>query len=58
MASNAKFAHLWSEIVDNVECSANLFWTLALDHIGYCLTTDIQQGFDVKVIGSLAAKQG
>lgn len=44
---------LGSEVVLNVEGFANLFWGLALDHVGDGLAADVEESFDIKVVGSL-----
>ena len=44
---------LGCEVVDNVECLADLFGRLALDHVGNCLAAYVKQRLDVKVIGGL-----
>ena len=44
---------LGSEVVLDVEGFADLFWGLALDHIGNGLAADVEESFDVEIIGSL-----
>lgn len=44
---------LGREVVLNIEGSADLFWGLALDHVGDGLAADVEKSFDVKVVGSL-----
>jgi hypothetical protein len=44
---------LWSEIVCDVECPANLLRGLSLDHVGYSLAANIQKRFNVQIVGCL-----
>ena len=41
------------EVVLDVERLPDLVWGLALDHVGDGLTADIEEGFDIKVVGGL-----
>jgi hypothetical protein len=43
---------LGCEIIGDVEGLADLFWRLALDHVGHGLATNVQQSLDVKIVGS------
>lgn len=43
---------LWSEVVLDVECTADLFWRLSLDHVGNSLAGDIEKSLDVQIVGS------
>ena len=44
---------LGREVVLDVEGLADLFWGLALDHVGDGLAADVEESFDVKIVGSL-----
>lgn len=44
---------LGCEVVLDVEGFADLFWRLALNHIGDGLAADVEESLDVKVVGSL-----
>ena len=44
---------LGREVVLDVEGFADLFWGLALDHIGDGLAADIKESFDIEIVGSL-----
>jgi hypothetical protein len=44
---------LGGEVILDVEDLTDLFWGLALDHVGDGLAADVEEGFDVKVVGSL-----
>jgi len=46
------FLFLRSEVVGDVEGLSDFLWRLALDHIGDSLATNIEEWFDVKVVGS------
>jgi hypothetical protein len=48
---------LWCEIILNIECLADFLGRLALDHVGYRLATDVEQGFDVKVVCGLGKQK-
>ena len=41
------------KVVLNIEGFADLFRGLALDHVGDGLAADIEESFDVEVVGSL-----
>ncbi len=43
---------LGSEVILDVEGLANLLRSLALDHVGNGLASDVKQGLDVEVVGS------
>eukprot|EP00958_Prasinococcus_capsulatus_P010684 scaffold1042_cov401-Prasinococcus_capsulatus_cf.AAC.11 len=43
----------YSEVVLDVECPANFLWVLALDHVCHRQARQIQERFDVEVVGSL-----
>lgn len=47
------FLLLGREVVGDVEGFADLLGTLALDHVGDGLTPNVEEGFDVEVVGSL-----
>lgn len=47
------FLLLGGEVVGDVERLANLLWGLALDHVGNGLATDVKEGLDIEVVGSL-----
>ncbi len=40
----------WCEVILNIECLANLLWSLAFDHISHCLTGKIQQILYIQII--------
>jgi hypothetical protein len=44
---------LRSEVVGNIEGFADFLWRLALDHVGNSLATNIKEGLDVEIVGSL-----
>lgn len=44
---------LGGEVVLDVESLADLLGGLSLDHVGYGLAADVEQGLDVEVVGSL-----
>ena len=44
---------LWGEVVGDVEGLSDLFWRLALDHVGDGLATNIEERLDVEVVGGL-----
>ena len=44
---------LGREVILDVEGLANLLGGLALDHVGDGLAADVEESFDVKVVGSL-----
>lgn len=44
---------LGGEVVLNVEGLADLLRRLALNHVGDSLTANVEQGLDIKVVGSL-----
>lgn len=44
---------LWREVILDIEGLADIFWRLALDHICDGLATNIEEGLDIKVVGSL-----
>lgn len=44
---------LGCEVVGDVEGLSDLFWRLALDHVGDSLATNIEKGLDIEVVGSL-----
>ena len=41
------------EIVLDVECFADFFGGFPFDHVRDCFASDIKQGFNVKIVGSL-----
>jgi len=41
-----------SEIILDVERLADLLRRLALDHVGDCLASDVEKGFDIQIVGS------
>lgn len=45
---------LRGEVVLNVKGLPDLLRRLALDHVGDCLTTDIQQSLNIEIVGSLS----
>jgi hypothetical protein len=47
------FFLLRSEVICDVECFSDFLGRLSLDHVGNSLTSDVEKGFDVKVIGGL-----
>lgn len=47
---------LGSEVVGDVESLSDLLRGLALDHVGHGLASDIQEGLDVEIVGSLVAR--
>lgn len=44
---------LGREVVLDVEGFTDLLWGLALDHVGDGLAADIEESFDVEIVGSL-----
>jgi hypothetical protein len=44
---------LWGEVILDVEGLSDLLWGFALDHVGHGLAADVQEGFDIQVVGSL-----
>jgi hypothetical protein len=44
---------LGGEVIGDVECLSDLLWRLALDHVGHGLASNIKEGLDVKIVGSL-----
>lgn len=44
---------LWCEVILDVECLADLLWSLPLDHVGDSLAGQVQQPLDVQVVCSL-----
>ena len=44
---------LRGEVVGDVECLADLLWRLSLNHVCDGLTSNIQEGLDIKVVGGL-----
>lgn len=44
---------LGGEVVGNVEGLADLLWRLALDHVGDGLASNVEEGFDIEIVGSL-----
>ena len=44
---------LWGEVVGDIEGLSDLFWRLALDHVGDGLATNIEERLNIEVVGSL-----
>lgn len=42
-----------SEVVLDVECFPDLFWSLPLYHVSYDFARHIQETFDIEVVGGL-----
>jgi len=42
---------LWGKVVGDVECLADLFWRLALNHIGDGFASNIKEGLNIEVVG-------
>lgn len=47
---------LLCEVIFDVEGLPDLLGGLSFDHVGHCLTGDVQQAFNVQVIGRLEEK--
>jgi hypothetical protein len=45
-----------SEVIGDVESLSDLLGGLALDHVGDSLASDVKEGFDIKVVGSLRVR--
>ena len=41
------------EIILDVECLTDLLWRFTFDHVGDSLASDVEQGFDIEIVGSL-----
>lgn len=48
---------LLCEVIFDVERLPDLFGGFAFDHVGHRLAGDVQQTFDVQIVGSLEGKQ-
>jgi len=44
---------IFTKVIDDVECLANLLWRLSSDHVSDCFASEIKQGLNVEIIGSL-----
>lgn len=47
------FLFLWGKVVLDVEGLADLLGGFALDHVRNSLASNIEKGFDIKVVGGL-----
>ena len=43
----------WIVIILDVECLANLFWSLSLHHVCHSLASQVQQPLNVQIVGRL-----